>query len=191
MLTTFIGVSPLGCNMGKNKNPQKRHWLGTVWPGHLEFSTDTFHDWWCTLQAAPGLAYAIAQVEESDEGKLHIQVYTEWKQSVRRSEVAKRAGNAHWEPRRGTRTEARDYCRKKDSRVEKLGEFGTWRPDVASDPTESPKNRALKMLMEGLTPQQICAVDPNVFFTHHRSIIETWKMLQLVQQTNVLICEEE
>ena len=164
--------------MGKNKNPQKRHWIGTVWPGHLEFSTDTFYDWWATLQCAPGLVYAIGQIEESDEGKLHIQVYTEWKQSVRRSEVAKRAGNAHWEPRRGTRSEARDYCRKKDSRVEKLGELGQWRPDVQGDPKESPKARALQMLMNGMNPKQICIEAPDVFFTHHRAILETWKMLE-------------
>lgn len=168
----------LACNMGKKSNPQKRHWLGTVWPGHLEFSTDTFQHWWLTLQSAPGLIYAVGQIEESEEGKMHIQVYTEWKTSMRRSEVAKRAGDAHWEPRRGTRTQARDYCRKKESRVHSLGEHGLWRPDISSAPQESPKARALKMILAGMNPKQIAIEAPDVFFTHHRSILETWKMLE-------------
>lgn len=164
--------------------------MGTIQVGHLEYSTDTFHDWWMCLESAPGLVYAVGQIEEAETGTLHIQVYTEWKQSVRRSEVIKRAGPGHWEPRRGTRTQCRDYCKKKDSRVEKLGEFGTWRPDVKSDPLESPKMRALKWLTEGLSPVDICAIAPDVYFTHHRAINETWSMLQTVK-TNGIIREEE
>lgn len=164
--------------------------MGTVQYGHLEHSTDTFLDWWEVLQNAPGLVYAIAQIEEAETGTLHIQVYTEWQTSLRRTEVAKRAGNAHWEARKGTRTQCRDYCRKKDSRVEKLGEYGDWRPDVKSDPTESPKARALKMLMAGLNPRQICEEAPEVFFTHHRAILETWQMLQSCNLSKKLDEEE-
>lgn len=159
-------------------NPQKRHWIGTIHAGHLEHSTDTFYDWWQVLESAPGLIYACGQIEEGDSGTMHIQVYTEWQTSLRRSEVVKRAGNGHWEARRGTRTDARTYCRKSDTRIERLGEYGKWRPDVKSDPLASPKKLAIKWLMEGLTPVEICEKDPNVFFTHHRSILETWKMLQ-------------
>lgn len=190
MLTMFIGCNPLDSNMGKNKNPQKRHWMGTVQLGHLEHHTDTFMDWWEVCQNAPDLVYAIAQIEEAETGTLHIQVYTEWKTSLRRNEVIRRAGNGHWEPRRGSRTQCRDYCRKKDSRVEKLGEFGQWRADIVSNPVESPKAQAIKWLMEGMTPAEICAKSPEVFFTHHRSILETWKMIQVVQ-TNNIVSEEE
>lgn len=166
--------------------------MGTIQVGHLEFSTDTFQDWWLSLESAPGLVYAIGQIEEAETGSLHIQVYTEWKTSVRRSEVIRRAGKGHWEPRRGSRTQCRDYCRKKDSRVDKLGEFGTWRPDVKADPTESPKSVALRMLVEeGKTPAEICAERPDVFFTHHRSILETWKILQQVHLMHKLHDEEE
>lgn len=177
--------------MAQAKNPQKRHWMGTIQVGHLEHSTDTFYDWWQVCTNAPGLVYAVAQIEEAETGTLHIQVYTEWQQSLRRAEVAKRAGNGHWEARKGTRTQCRDYCRKKDSRVEKLGETGTWRPDVKADPTESPKARALKMLMDGMDPRQICEESPEVFFTHHRAILETWKMLQSCNLSKKLEDEEE
>jgi len=191
MLTRLIGENLLACNMAKKKSqPQKRHWMGTIQLGHLEHHTDTFMDWWEVCKDAPDLVYAIAQIEEAETGTLHIQVYTEWKTSLRRSEVSKRAGMGHWEPRRGSRTQCRDYCRKKDSRVEKLGEFGEWRPDIVSNPVESPKAQAIAWLMEGLTPAEICAKSPEVFFTHHRSILETWKMLQTCNINRILQEEE-
>lgn len=165
--------------------------MGTIQIGHLEHTTDTFEDWWLCLQGAPGLVYAVGQVEEAETGTLHIQVYTEWQTSVRRTEVVKRAGKGHWEPRRGTRTQCRDYCRKKDSRVMKLGEIGKWRPDVKSDPMESPKKQALKMLMDGMDPREICEKSPEVFFTHHRAILETWQMLQSCNLSKKLRDEEE
>lgn len=176
----------------QKKNEQKRHWMGTIQVGHLEHTTDTFADWWLCLQGAPGLVYAVGQIEEADTGSLHIQVYTEWKTSLRRSEVIKRAGSGHWTPRRESRTQCRDYCRKKESRVEKLGEIGTWRADVASEPMESPKVVALRMLIEeGKNPAQIVAERPDVFFTHHRAILETWKMMQGLDLSNLLSSEEE
>lgn len=178
--------------MAKTGTAQKRHWVGTIQLGHLEHSTDTFEDWWNVLEAAPDLVYAIGQIEEAETGTLHIQVYTEWKTSLRRSEVIRRAGNGHWEARQGTRTQARDYCRKKDSRVKKLGEFGKWRPDVKSEPAESPKMIALRLLVEeGKNPAEICAEYPAVFFTHHRAILETWKMLQTVSMNRKVRDEEE
>ena len=165
--------------------------MGTIQIGHLEHSTDTFADWWLCLEGAPGLVYAVAQIEEAETGTLHIQVYTEWQTSLRLSEIIKRAGKGHWEPRRGTCTQCRDYCRKKDSRVEKLGELGTWRPDVKSDPLESPKKQAIAMLMAGLSPLDICQKSPEVFFTHHRAILETWQMLQQCNLASKLTEEEE
>lgn len=152
--------------------------MGTIQVGHMEHSTDTFFDWWLCLEGAPGLKYAVGQIEEAETGTFHIQVYTEWAQSVRRSEVIRRAGKGHWEPRHSTRKACRDYCTKTDSRIETLGEIGTWRPDVRKNSKESPKRIAIQMLMDGKTPVEICAEAPDVFFTHHRSILETWKMLQ-------------
>ena len=91
---------------------QRRHWLCTVFAGHVENEAlENFDEWWSQLCDLPGLRYAVGQVEKSPStGKLHIQGYTEWTSSLRPSELATRL-QAHWEFRRGSRSEARDYCR--------------------------------------------------------------------------------
>ena len=154
-------------------NEQKRHWVSTVWPGHIGFDRwddlslelflddeaeliDAYEACWRDLADAPGLKYGIAQIERSpDTGQLHIQAYTEWAQSKRRSEVYKIfPSDLDW--RRGHRTDARDYCRvkvyrgKDKGQVKRLPELGEWRTEKS--PGFSPKQRALSYLRDGLSP---------------------------------------
>ena len=82
-------------------NVQKRHWCATVWPKHigLEATDDEaeiiaeFERYWSHFSDAAktlGVRYAIGQIERSPHtGTLHIQAYTEWSRSRRRSEVYK------------------------------------------------------------------------------------------------------
>lgn len=156
---------------------QYRHWCGTIHEGHLgKFDADlTWEEIFLRLTEQPGLKYASAQLEDAD-GTLHLQVYTEWKKSLRLSELRKRQA-AHWEPRNGTRAAARKYTRKAESRVDGPWEFGEWRKDGARPKAESPKARALAYISDGLSPQEIAEIDPTAFFTHHRAICELYKML--------------
>lgn len=167
--------------------PQYRHWIGTVHEGHLSSDTQDalpssrFKAWWTALTTAPALKYATGQLELcADTGTLHLQVYTEWQRSLRRSEVNNRA-KAHWEARKGTRTEARQYCRKADTRL-MAGEWatplehGTWRPDGRKLAKDRPKQRALDYLIrQALTPAEIAVLDPEAYFAHHRAINELYK----------------
>ena len=157
-------------------NQQKRHWCSTVWPKHMGYEAtddeaeliDAFTDFWEELTEAPGLKYGIAQIERSpDTGSLHIQAYTEWAQSKRLKEVYKILPS-NLDFRRGSREVARDYCRKTDTRVKVLPEIGKWRKEKAT--AVSPKQRALAHLRMGLSPAEICAIDPECYFTHWRSI---------------------
>ena len=66
----------------------------TIWPNHIgiEDGEDEIqsylHYWETKVRHAPGLVYAVGQIEESPEtGQLHIQAYTEWQTSKRRSEI--------------------------------------------------------------------------------------------------------
>ena len=52
--------------------------------------------------------------------------------------------------------------------MKRLPEFGEWR--VAKQSGVSPKQRALDYLTKGFVPSEILARDPEVYFTHHRSI---------------------
>lgn len=169
---------------------QKRHWMVTVFPGHVgldeldddKLVIDELQKYWQELKDAPGLRYAIGQIERAPQtGRLHIQAYTEWQRSLRVSEVNNRF-SAHLEPRLGGRDDARDYCRKatwkgKDKgQVLRLPEFGKWR--TVKPAKVSPKQRALDYLRKGLSPADILRVDPDVYFTHYRAITATYNLME-------------
>lgn len=90
---------------------------------------------WCfTLNNPSGtpewpdaVRYAIYQLERGASGTPHYQGYVEFYGPTRLRSCRELMPTAHWEPRRGTRDEARDYCRKEDSRIEGPFEFGVWR----------------------------------------------------------------
>jgi len=175
-------------------NVQKRHWCATVWPKHIGMeATDDeaeiireFERHWEYITGVgamplPGLKYAIGQIERSPStGTLHIQAYTEWASSKRRSEVYK-IFPASLEPRKGSRDDARDYCRKRKwkgkdkGQVQRLPEFGEWR--VAKQTGPSPKQRALDYLTKGFVPSDILVMDPEVYFTHHRAIEACYNLM--------------
>lgn len=172
-------------------NAQKRHWCATVWPKHIGMEatddeaeiTANFERFWESVKELPGLRYAIAQIERSPHtGTLHIQAYTEWTKSKRRSEVYK-IFPASLEPRLGSRDDARDYCRKKNwkgkpkGRVARLPEIGEWRPEKPQ--RVSPKQRALDYLTKGFVPADILRMDPEVYFTHHRAIEATYRLMEI------------
>ena len=156
-----------------------------MWAGHVEnMNLESFDEWWEHLLQQPGLRYAIGQVEKApDSGKLHIQCYTEWTVSLRLKEIAGRA-QANWAFRRGSRSEARDYCRLthyhgvSKGKVRDLPEHGEWRPEGTVSEDMTPKQRALQFLANGMSPREIAQHYPDIFFTHHRAIIETFRISQ-------------
>ncbi len=167
---------------------QKRHWVGTIWAGHLgidedcseEEIIDAFRREWDILENTPNMRYLGGQIERADTGRLHIQFYIEFSKSYRMNEVL-RSISANIEPRKGTRDEARKYCRstiykgKNKGRIVLLPEFGEWRVEASAK--ISPKQRALQMLKQGFSPSDILQHDPDVYFTHYRAIEATYGLL--------------
>lgn len=74
--------------------------------------------------------YAIWQLEACPEtGNLHMQGYVEFFGNQRLSAVRRYLPTAHWEKRRGSDVEAREYCRKQDhSYVDGPWEYGEFEP---------------------------------------------------------------
>lgn len=70
--------------------------------------------------------YAIWQAEAGENNTVHLQGYIEFHLPQRRTAVSKILPRAHLEPRKGTREQARDYCRKEDTRIDGPWEFGTF-----------------------------------------------------------------
>lgn len=103
-----------------NPNPA-RTWCGTLNnPDNLEDSD---------LVAAflpLGFKYLVAQLEVGDSGTPHLQFYVEFKRTVRFTRLKKALPTAHFETRRGSRDEARNYCMKDDTRTAGPWEHGTW-----------------------------------------------------------------
>ena len=69
--------------------------------------------------------YLVCQLERAPEtGKLHLQGYLQLKNPKGLGGLKKISPEAHWELRRGTHEQARDYCKKSESRVNGPWELG-------------------------------------------------------------------
>ncbi len=101
----------------------RTHWVFT-----LNNPTETPQEFIDELTETGRLRYVIFQLEQGENGTPHWQGYLELCRSHKltwlRNNVSR---TAHWEPRRGSRLQARDYCRKEDSRTEGPWEAGEWR----------------------------------------------------------------
>lgn len=83
--------------------------------------------------------YAIYQREAGENGTPHFQGYIELAKPQRLSFMKKMIPGAHFETRKGTRDQARDYCRKAESRLDPDAnptEFGTWEAGAQGSRTD-------------------------------------------------------
>lgn len=105
----------------KKRMPTSRHWVFT---SHAEPL------WNAPSELPPRVRYVVWQHEAaSTTGKLHVQGYAEFSESVRYTAartMLQLPDDTHFEVRKGTREQARDYCRKEETRVDGPWELGTW-----------------------------------------------------------------
>jgi len=108
--------------------PQRGAWCFTInnpsttWNSPADFMADVHG------HPTHKVRYLVFQLEKGDNGTLHWQGYVEFMRSVRFGIVqVLMKGKAHLEPRRGTRSQARMYCMKTDSREDGPWEVGDWR----------------------------------------------------------------
>nr|QXP07604.1 MAG: replication associated protein [Arizlama virus] len=84
----------------------------------------------------PSVTYAIYQTESGEQGTRHYQGYIEVSKATVLSTMKKMIPGAHFEQRRGTREQARDYCMKEDTRLDgpyEYGDFGSKKPGTRND----------------------------------------------------------
>ncbi len=72
----------------------------------------------------PSVQYAVWQLEVAKTGQHHLQGYVVFSGTKTLVQVKKVDDKAHWEPRKGTHTEARDYCQKEETREDGPWEVG-------------------------------------------------------------------
>lgn len=81
------------------------------------------------FESIPHCRYGIMQLEQGESGTVHYQGYLELAKPLRVAAIKKAERlleGAHFETRKGTREQAREYCQKPESRLEDPIEFGTW-----------------------------------------------------------------
>ena len=71
-----------------------------------------------------GATYVVFQLERGESGTPHLQGYCLFPSNRRLAALHRLAPKAHWEPRRGSHEQARDYCRKEEGRVDGPWEQG-------------------------------------------------------------------
>lgn len=115
--------------------------------------------------------YIIYSEEAGENGTVHLQGYIEFSRSVRLATCKGLAGlqRAHWEIRRGTRDQARDYCRKEDethlSGPYEWGDFGRSRQGSRTD------IKAFKEdIDKGASDLELWNNHPNLFLRYNKQI---------------------
>jgi len=94
------------------------HWCGTI--NNPGFDDASFKEWFHEVTEGDektnwNLNFLVASLESGKSGTVHIQLYAEFKTRVRLTQIKKLGSGAergHWEKRRGTPAQARDYCMK-------------------------------------------------------------------------------
>nr|QXP07584.1 MAG: replication associated protein [Arizlama virus] len=133
-------------------------------------------DWCFTINNYDGLVpfdsdimrYMIQQEEIGEDGFTnHLQGYVEFKKSTRFNTAKSFIGDySHIEPRRGTRDQARDYCRKPESRVGGPYEDGTWVRNGQRTDIEG----FVKSIKDGKSDQQLLNDHLNEYMRFNRSV---------------------
>lgn len=118
------------------------------------------------------IVYCIFQRERCpDTQREHIQGYVELKNPKRMAGVKTlfNDNTMHLEKRLGTRTEAREYCRKQDTRVDGPWEYGTWKEE-AQPGKRSDLIDVQKDILTGLSKHDILDKYPGQYIRYHSGI---------------------
>lgn len=118
----------------------------------------------------PNFRYVIFQKEKCPESNSeHYQGYLELSKPQRIGAIKRSIGGSiHLEKRRGTRDEARDYCRKEDTRVDGPWELGSWKSGGAG--SRSDLISLKRSLDDGLRERDISEKHFGEFLRYERSI---------------------
>lgn len=137
---------------------------------------------WCFTDYSPatpsfdmedGIEYAIWQREKCPKtGREHWQGYIEFTNARKIKSVvaANQTGSKmHVEPRKGTRTEARDYCKKADTQILPPTEIGQWKEEQGQG-KRNDLNELAEKLLAGATEEEIATEHGGHYIRYWRGI---------------------
>lgn len=123
------------------------------------------------LELPGDIKYCIAQEEECPTTKRrHLQGYVELTKPLRIPALRGLLGDPaiHVERRAGNRDQAREYCRKEDSRISGPWEWGLWRSSAQGARTDL---AAIRLLVDaGARSMDLAIADFGLWARHHRAL---------------------
>lgn len=143
-----------------------RNWCGTL-NNYLEEDVEQFQ-----FFIEEHCKYGVFQRECGANGTEHLQAYVMLTQKIRLTGLVKLTGKRwHWEVRKGTHEQARDYCKKEESRVP-----GTEPQEFGNDPKPGKRNDIKEFVASirgGRSDVELLEEYPGSFlrFTKHINLI--------------------
>lgn len=135
--------------------------------------------------------YWIFSKERASTGTVHYQFYIELKRPDSMTSLIEKLGKPVWlQERRGTRSEARDYCRKMDeTHIEGPWEGGEWREEEEKKKTTSDLVEAVK---SGKSLLVVTEEFPSFAFWGHKQLLSLYQMYEPEHKKNeVILCVGE
>ncbi len=165
--------------MSSRQPPLKKFWCFT-WNnpdlGEDEFAAQILADW--------RTRYVVFQHETGEQGTPHYQGYAEFTGRKRFTAVRELLPTAHWEAKRGGRTEAREYCLKDDTRTpeHESVEVGDWVPSRADDLAASCLGVCAEMIKDGASLKRIASEHPEAYIRYHKGFRALKNAQRLVRE---------
>lgn len=157
---------------------QKGQALGKYWVFRISNPTD---------DQAPAswddLEYCVWQKEKSESGLVHLQGYAIWTGRKRLTWLKKQDESAHWEQRKGSHSQAKEYSRKVDTRIDGPWEHGEESETVRGQGKRNDLVELKRKLDEGATEKQIA--EDGAFFpvwAKYGKIVQRYKRLTMPQR---------
>ncbi len=154
-----------GEQQAEKKNSRCCCWVGT-W-NNPKMSDDEFYDFLIRLENEDRIKYATFQREKGEESGIeHFQFFVNFKTALRFTRVKEILPyGCHFKPMISTAERCRDYCQKADTRISKsyyeVGEF-------VSERQRTDLDKAIKMIDEGFSLQDVEETFPKQFFIYSR-----------------------
>lgn len=120
------------------------------------------------IQSLRHFRYCIYQQERGESGTSHFQGYVEFSSPVRASVISRLYRGIHVEKRRGTRDQARDYCRKEDTREDGPFELGIWEGGGQGKRTDL--GDACQLLLQTRDVAQVASTYPVPYVKYFRGL---------------------
>nr|QKI29020.1 Rep [Kummerowia striata CRESS virus] len=159
--------------MTPEKQPKSsRYWCLTY--NNPEEDIDIFNQYLNKLIDTKKLQYVVYQLEKGLEETSHYQIYIELFRDKPFTYVKGIFPKCHIEPRKGTGTQARDYCMKEESRQSGPYEFGEFKNISQGKRTDLSK--VADLVKSGTSLKRIANEYPEQFMKYHNGIQKLMKL---------------